>query len=291
MFVTLLLLQHTSLLILMAIKETGSLTLTSIDFPSHVMLGQSVSMKCSYSKLRDQQIDSIKWYKDGGEFYRVHPRLEGRQDVRQFSVSGVQVDTNNTGLTHTGRDTWQHSVNIVNTKLATSGTFRCQITEANAPFHTEQQDRNITVIIQPEGSGPRMSVNPKVATVGQEVEVKCWSDRSHPAASLQFYLNGNRVKDDSMGVMEIFRESDGILQSSFRKMRLVVRESHSEAGVVNVKCNANIGEAYWQTSQLNINVVNKPSFKLQSRSHSNSDFGNSHLAALVILSSQVLLCK
>ena len=115
-----------------------------------------------------------------------------------------------------------------------------------------------------------MSVNPKVVTVGQEVEEKCWSDRSHPAASLQFYLNGNRVKEDSMGVMEIFRESDGILQSSFRKMRLVVRESHSEAGVVNVKCNANIGEAYWQTSQLNINVVNKPSFKLQSRSHSNS---------------------
>ena len=92
------------------------------------------------------QIDSIKWYKDGGEFYRVHPRLEGREDVRQFSVSGVQVDTNNTGLTQSGQDSWQHSVNIVNTKLATSGTFRCQITEATAPFHTEQQDRNITVI-------------------------------------------------------------------------------------------------------------------------------------------------
>ena len=92
------------------------------------------------------QIDSIKWYKDGGEFYRVHPRLEGREDVRQFSVSGVVVDTNNTGLAHTGTDSWQHSVNILNTKLATSGSFRCQITEANAPFHTEQQDKNITVI-------------------------------------------------------------------------------------------------------------------------------------------------
>ena len=100
--------------------------------------------------------------------------------------------------------------------------------------------------------------------------MKCWSDRSHPAASLQFYLNGNRVKEDSMGVMEIFRESDGILQSSFRKMRLLVRESHSQAGVVNVKCNANIGEAYWQTSHVNINVLNKPSFKLESRSDSNS---------------------
>ena len=61
-------------------------------------------------------------------------------------MAGVEVDTNNTGLVQTGSDSWQHSVNIVNTKLSTSGNFRCQITEASAPFHTEQQDRNITVI-------------------------------------------------------------------------------------------------------------------------------------------------
>ena len=115
-----------------------------------------------------------------------------------------------------------------------------------------------------------MSVSRGVVSVGQELEVKCWSDRSHPAASLQFYLNGNRVKEDSMGQMEIFRESDGILESSFRKMRLVVRDSHSESGVVNVKCNANIGEAYWQTSHVNVNVITKPSYMLESRSHSNS---------------------
>ena len=94
--------------------------------------------------------------------------------------------------------------------------------------------------------------------------------RSHPAASLQFYLNGNRVKEDSMGEMEIFRESDGILQSSFRKMRLLVKETHSQAGVVNVKCNANIGEAYWQTSNIDITVISSPSYMLESRSHSHS---------------------
>ena len=40
--------------------------------------------------------------------------------------------------------------------------------------------------------------------------------RSHPAADLQFYLNGNRVKDDSLGATEISRESDGLLESSYR---------------------------------------------------------------------------
>ena len=40
--------------------------------------------------------------------------------------------------------------------------------------------------------------------------------RSHPAADLQFYLNGNRVKDASLGATEVSRESDGLLESSYR---------------------------------------------------------------------------
>ena len=38
----------------------------------------------------DQQIDSIKWYKDGREFYRLHPGRGGMGGiVRQFGVSSV----------------------------------------------------------------------------------------------------------------------------------------------------------------------------------------------------------
>ena len=49
-----------------------------------------------------------------------------------------------------------------------------------------------------------------------------------------------------------------------------MREGHSKAGKINVKCNAKIGEAYWQTSQIDITVINKPSYMLESRSSSNS---------------------
>ena len=54
-----------------------------------------------------------------------------------------------------------------------------------------------------------------------------------------------------------------------RRMSLKVREGHSKAGKINVKCNAKIGEAYWQTSQIGITVI-KPSYMLESRSSSNS---------------------
>ena len=118
-------------------------------------------------------------------------------------------------------------------------------------------------------------------------ETKSTTSRSHPAADLQFFLNGNGVKDNSLGTTQIFRESDGILESSyryiewmerkkrevrrcFRKMTLRVREGHSKAGKIIVKCNAKIGEAYWQTSQREISVISKPSYMLESRSSSNS---------------------
>ena len=43
-----------------------------------------------YAAKVDQQIDSIKWYKDGREFYRLHPGRGGMGGVvRQFGVSSI----------------------------------------------------------------------------------------------------------------------------------------------------------------------------------------------------------
>ena len=103
-----------------------------------------------------------------------------------------------------------HSVSLVDTKISTSGVYRCQITEAQAPFHTEQQDKNLTIIskifrilfdeiiflfilVQPEGGSPRLKVSKSVMSIGDQALVECWSDRSKPAADLQFFINGNRV--------------------------------------------------------------------------------------------------
>ena len=45
-----------------------------------------------YAAKVDQQIDSIKWYKDGREFYRLHPDRGGTGGVvRQFGVSSSIV--------------------------------------------------------------------------------------------------------------------------------------------------------------------------------------------------------
>jgi len=271
------------LIFLALLSSSGSLTLTSLEFPSHVMLGQSMNMKCSFTKDPTQQIDSIKWYKDGREFFRLHPnmKINNENHRKQFQTAGVKIDYNTTSY-HTLPQSGQHTVSLVNTKLSTSGVYRCQITEAQAPFHTEQQDKNLTIIIQPEKGSPRISVSKSVVSLGQEAIVECWSDRSKPAADLQFFINGNRVPGEKVDDLEIFSESDGQLETSYRKMRFTVRENHLSASSLVVKCNANIGEAYWQTSDATIQIIGKPSYMLESRSNSNSVIGKSTTIILVI---------
>jgi len=271
------------LLFLALLNSSGSLTLTSLEFPSHVMLGQSMNMKCSFTKDPAQQIDSIKWYKDGREFFRLHPNMPINNDNhrKQFQTAGVKIDYNTTSY-HTLPQSGQHTVSLVNTKLSTSGVYRCQITEAQAPFHTEQQDKNLTIIIQPEKGSPRIRVSKAVVSLGQEATVECWSDRSKPAADLQFFINGNRVPGEKVDDLEIFSESDGQLETSYRKMRFTVRENHLFASSLVVKCNANIGEAYWQTRSETIQIIGKPSYMLESRSNSNSVIGKSTTIILVM---------
>ena len=46
------------------------------------------------------QIDSIKWYKDGREFFRLHPNMPINNDnhKKQFQTAGVKIDYNTTSV-------------------------------------------------------------------------------------------------------------------------------------------------------------------------------------------------
>jgi len=83
---------------------------------------------------------------------------------------------------------------------------------------------------------------------------------------------------------ELLSASDELF---FRKMRFTVRDNHLSASSLVVKCNANIGEAYWQTSDAIIQIIGKPSYMLESRSNSNSVIGKS--TTMILLMSLIFL--
>ena len=60
--------------------------------PKQLILGQSTTLECKYD-LEGSKLYSVKWYKNGEEFYRFMPSMENQFEV--FSVRGVNIDVSN----------------------------------------------------------------------------------------------------------------------------------------------------------------------------------------------------
>ena len=57
--------------------------------PGQLILGSGASLGCDYN-LEGSRLYSVKWYKDGQEFFRYMPSMDNKIEV--FSVRGVNVD-------------------------------------------------------------------------------------------------------------------------------------------------------------------------------------------------------
>lgn len=66
--------------------------MTELRIPSHAVRNQSAKLEC-YFDLDGETLYSVKWYKDGNEFYRYVPR--DMPPVQVFPLSGVTVDVSN----------------------------------------------------------------------------------------------------------------------------------------------------------------------------------------------------
>ena len=56
-------------------------------------------MNCNHHQERDESIDSIKWYKDGAEFYRnVFSTQNDRDKVVTFPRPGISLDRQHSGV-------------------------------------------------------------------------------------------------------------------------------------------------------------------------------------------------
>lgn len=76
-------------MIFLVIPGVVLLELEQLIVPSHSLKNDSVVMQCHY-KLGDETLYSVKWYKDGNEFYRYVPRNSPPTQV--FPLAGVTVD-------------------------------------------------------------------------------------------------------------------------------------------------------------------------------------------------------
>ena len=60
-----------------------------LTVPGQLILGSGASLGCDYN-LEGSKLYSVKWYKDGQEFFRFMPSMDNKIEV--FSVRGVNVE-------------------------------------------------------------------------------------------------------------------------------------------------------------------------------------------------------
>ncbi len=80
-------------------RGAEALRIQDVTFPGYAMLGQTVTMVCEYTMDQGEYVDSVKWYKDGAEFYRIVPNTPREQDkVVVFPRPGVRLDREKSGV-------------------------------------------------------------------------------------------------------------------------------------------------------------------------------------------------
>ena len=71
----------------------NGIRLVKLKVPSYKFRGENAVLGCVYD-LEGEQLYSVKWYKDGSEFFRFIP---GDQDqiITTFKLPGIEVDVRN----------------------------------------------------------------------------------------------------------------------------------------------------------------------------------------------------
>ena len=76
--------------------SVATIVISKIKIPPYVIVGQTVHLYCLFELKNGTDLYTLKWFKDGAEFYRSVPRASVRKNRRLiFPMPGVRVDFEN----------------------------------------------------------------------------------------------------------------------------------------------------------------------------------------------------
>ncbi|XP_050342664.1 uncharacterized protein LOC126768533 [Nymphalis io] len=156
-----------------------------INVPSAVLIGETVTLECTWQLEDEETLYSVKWYRGREEFYRYIPKE--LPHTRVFPLPGIEVDISRSGA---------RRVVLQEATPAMAGRFRCEVSADAPTFHTEIRSAPLDVVESPEW-GPKLVSDRSWYGVGSTLRATCASPPAHPSANLTFALNGLEIDMDS----------------------------------------------------------------------------------------------
>ncbi|KAK9507847.1 hypothetical protein O3M35_007621 [Rhynocoris fuscipes] len=100
----------------------------------YAIRGGSTVLECIFD-LQGESLYSVKWYKDGAEFYRFTPR--DNPPAQMFPVPGVNVKLDASNETH---------VLLRPLGINSTGRYRCEVSGEAPSFQTVSDHRDLLTI-------------------------------------------------------------------------------------------------------------------------------------------------
>lgn len=225
--------------ILQGLLSVSCIRLTRTVLPSHAIQGEDVVLECDYD-MEGDRLYSVKWYRNGKEFYRHIP--SDNPPTAVFSQPGLVVDELQSTETR---------IVLKRVQLSSEGSYLCEVSGEAPLFQTAKNENYLSVVDLPD-QGPVISGTLPRYKKGDLISANCSSHGSVPAAKLNWYINGEEATT-SMLVPYPTREDRRGALSSVLGLRLRVKEkTFSKGGDIKIKCTATIHTIYWKSNEESI---------------------------------------
>jgi len=217
----------------------ASIRLTKTSLPSHAILGEDVVLECGYD-MEGDKLYSVKWYRNGKEFYRHIP--SDRPPTAVFSQPGLIVDE---------RQSTETRIVLKSVKLNSEGSYLCEVS-GEAPLFQTAKNQNFLKVVDLPDQGPVISGSLPRYKVGDVISANCSSLHSIPAARLNWYINGEEATSAMLIEYPVTEDFRGRL-TSVLGLRLEVKDkTFTKTGDIKIKCTATIHTIYWRSNEESI---------------------------------------
>ncbi|KAK2582195.1 hypothetical protein KPH14_004548 [Odynerus spinipes] len=197
---------------------------------------EKVVLRCEYN-LSGRELYSVKWLKDGEEFFRFMPSWTPTS--KSFPVDGILVDiaqSDERQVTMLGQSNDRRGgINLV-------GTYTCEVSSEGPDFHIAYAHANMSVAVLPKMPPVLDGLRPYYE-VGEVLEAECTSAPSYPPAVLTFILNGREV--DRAITMELPTAGDiegNLISASRLGLSLRLERQHFPGGTLRLVCQSSLPE-------------------------------------------------
>lgn len=231
----------TSLVILSTVTNVvDSIKLNHVGVPNYANQDKEAVLGCPYD-LEGSTLYSVKWYKNGREFFRFLPKNDHPMTV--YVREGVEVDKNRSN---------ERSVTLTNLVQSTTGRYRCEVSTEGPMFATVSKFGDLLVVVTPK-KGPMITGGKLRYSLGDNVDVNCTSANSKPAAEINWFINGEPASREYLVDYPIQNSSYsyGTLHTAVKGLRFQAQRQHfsPDEGDMKLKCTASIGTIYWKVNE------------------------------------------